>query len=106
MADTLKRIAGPTQMANTATTVYTVPGSTTTVIRNLHIANTTSNAVTFTMSIGADAAATRIYHQYSVGPGDIYDWTGAIVLNAADILQAYASSATSLTLTLSGVEIA
>ncbi len=106
MADTLKRLVGPAALANTSTTVYTVPALTTTVVRNIRVVNTTSGTVTFTMSIGVDAAGTRIYHAYSVSPSDVYDWSGCIVLGAAETLRAYASAATSLTLTVSGVESA
>ena len=106
MADTLKRLAGPSQLASSSTTVYTVPAATTTVLRNIRVVNTTAGAVTFTMSIGADAAGTRIYNAYSVAANDLYDWSGCIVLGAAETLRAYASAATSLTLTVSGVESA
>jgi hypothetical protein len=106
MADTLKRIVGPLQLAAAAATLYTVPAATTTTIRGIHVVNTTAGTVTFTMSIGADAAGTRIFNTYSITAGDVYDWSGTLVMAATEILQAYANAATSLTATVSGVESA
>jgi hypothetical protein len=60
------RIVGPALVATGPTTVYTVPASTRAVIRRIHVYNPSGSAVTFTMSIGADAAATRIYDARSI----------------------------------------
>jgi hypothetical protein len=106
MADVLKRLVGPLQLANATATVYTVPAATTTTIRSIHIVNTTGGSVSFYLSIGADAVGTRLYSAYTVGAGDVYDWTGSIVLNATEVLAAHASAATSLTAVVSGVESA
>jgi hypothetical protein len=102
--DTLKRLAGPVALAGAAATVYTVPGSTTAVLRGLHVANESVAAATFTLSVGADAAGKRLWFAQSVAPGDSFDWTGNVPLVAAEVVQAYASAAATLTLTLSGVE--
>lgn len=104
MADVLKRLVGPTALAVAAATVYTAPGSATSVLRNIHVTNETAASATFTISIGADAAGKRIFYQQVVNPGDSWDWTGNIVLAATETLQAYASVATTLTLVISGVE--
>jgi hypothetical protein len=106
MADVLKRLVGPLQLANATATVYTVPAATTTTIRSIHIANTTSGGISFYLSIGTDAVGTRLYSGYTIGAGDVYDWTGTIVLNATETLNAHASAATSLTAVVSGVESA
>ena len=105
MTDTAKRLAGPSQLTGSAATVYTTPGATTTIVRNIHVANNTSGAVTFTMSIGADAAGKRIYDAVSIPAHDALDWSGFLVLAATETLQAFASAGTSLTLTVSGVEV-
>lgn len=106
MSDVLKRLAGPVSMAAAAASVYTVPAATVTTIRSIHVVNTTASSASFTMSIGADAAGTRLFYAYSVGPGDVFDWSGIIVMAATEILQMYASAASSLTATISGVESA
>lgn len=104
MADTLKRLAGPTQLGTSAATVYTVPGSTTTVVRDITVANTTGSTATFTLSIGLDAAGTRLYSAVSIPANSTFQRTGSIVLAAAEVVQAYAGTGTALTLTMSGVE--
>lgn len=104
MADTLKRLAGPTQLTNSASTVYTTPALTTAVVRDITVANTTAGAVTFTLSVGADAAGTRLYSAVSIPANSTFQRTGNIVLAAGETLQAYASANSSLTLTINGVE--
>ena len=106
MADTAKRLAGPALMAGTATTIYTVPGSTTTVVKFVHIANTSGAAATFRMSIGTDAAGTRVYHDVLVPANDTLHLPVWWVLAAAEIIQAYSSPTNNLTVTVSGVETA
>lgn len=107
MADTLKRFAGPLQLTTSSATIYTVPAATTSVIRSIHISRGPSGSSTgFTLSIGADAAATRLWDAYAILSGDYFSWTGNIVLNAAETLRAFASAATTLTIVVNGVEIA
>lgn len=104
MADTLKRLCGPTSLTNAAATVYTTPGSTTTVIRDITVANTTGSAATFTLSIGADAAGTRLFSAVSIPANSTLQRTGSVVLAAGETLQAYSGTNAALTLTVSGVE--
>lgn len=106
MADTAKRLAGPTQPGTSTGTLYTVPASTTTILRNIHVANNTAAAVTFTLAIGTAAtAANRLYDAVSIPANSTLDWSGFLVLAAAETLQALASAGTSLTVTVSGVEV-
>lgn len=104
MPDVLKRLVGPTALSNSATTVYTVPASTTAVLRHLRVVNETVGAATFTASIGADAAGKRVFYTQSVAAGGAFEWTGNIVMAATEVFQAYASAAATLTLTVSGIE--
>lgn len=104
MPDTAKRLAGPAAVGTVAATVYTTPAATTTVLRNIHVANTTTGALTFNLSVGADAAGTRLYSGFSVPANGSLDWSGFIPLAATEVLQALASAA-GLTLTVSGVEV-
>lgn len=98
--------AGPTSLTTSAATLYTVPASTTTTVRNVHIANeSTTTAVTVTLSIGTDGAGKRF-----LGPGlsipasSSYDWSGFLILAATEVIQGTASAATSLTVTISGIQ--
>ncbi len=102
MADTAKRLAGPVAGTGSAATLYTVPASTTSILRNLHVANTSTTRQTFRMSIGADAAGTRLYSDTPVEAGSVIDWSGFQVLTAGETLKWSAPS--SLTITVSGVE--
>lgn len=101
MADTAKRV-GPSAGTGAAATLYTVPGSTTFHWRSMSVVNTTTTAQTFRMSIGADAAGTRLYHDTSVPPNFTFDWTGYRPLVAAETIQW--NGPTTLTVTIGGVE--
>ena len=98
------RLAGPAQVSNAAATKYTVPSVTKTIVRHVHVQNPSASAVTFTMSIGADAAGTRIFDAYSIAAGQILDHYCYYVLAAAEIIQALAGTNNILTLTIDGDE--
>lgn len=104
MSDIATRLAGPQACALAAATVYTVPAATTTIIRNIHAVNTGAVPATFNLSIGADAAAARLFSAHVIPAGQVLDWAGFIVVTAAEILQAFAS-AVAVTLTITGVEV-
>jgi hypothetical protein len=104
MADVLKRLQGPALLTAAAATVYTTPALTTTVVRAIHVANESTGSQTFTLSVGADAAGKRVFYQQLVFPGDSFDWAGSLILAAAEVVQAYASVTSTLTLVMSGVE--
>ena len=103
MADTAKRLFGPLALPNSATTQYTTPGATTTIVRNIHVTVTDGANHTFYLSVGSDAAGTRYYNQ-TIYPNAPFDWNGFLVLAATEVIQAYADSATGVTMTVSGVE--
>lgn len=105
MARIPKRLHGPAQVSNAAATKYTVPSVTKTVIRHIHIENTSAGAVNFTASIGTDAAATRIFDAYPIPASTVLDHFGYYVLEAAEIFQAFASVNNQLVLTIDGDEI-
>ena len=106
MADTAKRLSGPTALTTSAVTQYTVPASTTTILRSVHASNESASTSWFTVSIGTDAAGKRLWFQQDVAPKSSFDWSGFIVLAAAEIVQALTQTGTSITLTISGVEVA
>jgi len=105
MARIPTRLAGPAQVSNAAATKYTVPALTKTIVRHVHIENPSGAAVTFTMSIGADAAATRLFDAYSIAAGAVLDHFCYYVIDAAEIIQALAGTNNILTLTIDGDEI-
>lgn len=103
--DTAKRLVGPAAFPTTATTFYTAPASTTATMRHIRVVNTTGASITFKLSIGADAAGTRLYSDFPVPANDVYIWSGFEVLAAAETLRGIAASA-GLTITVSGIETA
>jgi hypothetical protein len=111
MARIPTRLAGPAQVTNVAATKFTVAASEKVILRHIHVQNPSGAAVTLTMSIGADAAATRILDAFSIPAaaagvtGNVVDFFCYYVLDAAEVLQAFASTTLILTLTLDGDRI-
>lgn len=104
MARIAKRMHGPAQVSNAAATKYTVPSVTKSIVRHIHIQNPSGSAVTFTMSIGADAAGTRIFDAFSIGANSVFDHFCMYVLEAAEVIQAFAGTNNILVLTIDGEE--
>lgn len=104
MARIAKRLAGPAQVSNAAATKYTTPAVTKTIVRHVHVQNPSASAVTFTMSIGADAAGTRIFDAFSIAANQVLDHFCMYVLEAAEVIQALAGTNNILVLTIDGEE--
>jgi len=111
MAKTATRLVGPALIATGPTTVYTVAALTKTIIRHIHISNPSGSPVTFTLSIGADAAATRLWETYSIPAAaagvvdsvrEIYMY---LIMDAAEILTISAGTNNILNITISGDEL-
>lgn len=111
MARIPKRLAGPAVIATGPATIYTVPALTKTIIRHIHVQNPSASPVTLTLSIGVDAAGTRIFAAFSVPAAaagvtaSIIDHFCYYVLDAAEVLQAAAGTNNILTITVDGDEI-
>jgi hypothetical protein len=104
MGDTNKRLFGPAQLTAVAATKYTVPALTKTLIRHVHFFNADASARTVTVSIGADAAGTRLFDTFSIASKTGYDWYPFAVMDAAEILQAFADVTLQVTMTVFGTE--
>jgi hypothetical protein len=96
------RLAGPVTSITTSTTLYTVPSVTKTIVRHIHVSNPTSAAVTFTLSIGADAAGTRLFDAYSIASSTVLDHYCYYVLEATEILASHASTTSATVVTIDG----
>ena len=111
MARTPTRLAGPAQVANTATTIYTVPASTKTIIRHIHVQNPSGSPVTFTLSIGTDAAAKRLFDAFSIPAeaagvtSNIIDHWCYYVIEAAEVIQVNSGSNNILVITMDGDQL-
>jgi hypothetical protein len=105
-----KRLFGPAALTNAAATKYTVPANTKTIIRQIHLQNPSGAAVPVTVSIGADAAATRILDAYSLAaaavgePDSVYDPPCYYVLEAGEVIQAFAGTTAVIVMTINGDE--
>ncbi len=100
----IRRLYGPAA-SNTgaATTKYTVGTGLRAVLRHIHVSNPSGGALTWTASIGADAAGTRIFDAYSIAAGAVLDHYCAYQMAAAEILQS-TGSGTALVVTIDGEE--
>lgn len=111
MAITPKRLYGPALVATGPATVYTVPAVTKAIIRWLHFSNPSGSPVTFSFSIGADAAGTRLWQTYNIpaaaaGVTDsVRDFPVYLPMVAAEIIQLSAGTNNILTVTITGDEI-
>lgn len=106
MAGTLKRIAGPAYLANSATNIYAPPASTiSTTIQHIHIANVTAGAVTFTLYVGGTGGSTggtELFKAYSVAANSSFDYYCELLMLSTDFLSGLASASSSLTIVVEG----
>ena len=111
MARIPKRLYGPAQIATGPATVYTVPALTKTIIRHIRVSNPSGAAVTLTLSIGASAAATRLYDAFSIPAAaagvtnSVQDIFLYLVMDVAEILQLAAGTNNILVIVVDGDEI-
>ncbi len=109
MATTYKVLAQVNPSATTATTAYTVPSATETVVSTITVANLSTSAVSYRIAVRPDGAtlANQHYIAYDVAlaANDTTALTLGLTLNAADVITVYASSA-NLAFNVYGSEIA
>ena len=109
MATTYKVLGQSNPSATTATTLYTTPAATQTVVSTITVCNQAATAASYRIAVrvgGAALAATQ-YVAYDVSlPANATDTlTLGLTLGAADIITVYASSAT-MSFSAFGSEIA
>lgn len=100
------RLVGPTQLGVTGVAESSLcsPASGSSVKLTYIKATNTDAAAThyLCVSIGADAAATRVVDQVAIAANDEYERWIAWVLTSSDILCASADAASKITLTMNG----
>jgi len=117
MALTQKRLAGPAQLTASSAVYYTVPVSTTTIVKQIILTNTTASAKTVTVRLKpanvSEAATHDIISAMSLAANETMSFNCSLVLNNngstanatnSDQLAALCSSATSVNITVVGVE--
>lgn len=111
MARIPKRLYGPVAVATGPATVYTVPALTKTIVRHIHVSNPSASPVTLTISVGADAAGTRILGAYSIPAaaagvtGSVIDLFYYLVMDVAEIMTLSAGTNNILIIVIDGDEI-
>jgi glucose-6-phosphate dehydrogenase assembly protein OpcA len=108
MPTTYKVLGQVNPAATTPTTLYTVPSATQTVVSTIVVANLTTSAASFRISIRPAGAtqtnAMYVAYDVTVGASDSTALTLGITMNATDIITVFASSA-NLAFTAFGSEI-
>ncbi|SRR6266550_219074 len=104
MGKTEKRLYGPALLTAAAADTYVVPASTTAKVRMIHFFNGDGSSHTVTVSIGADAAGTRIFKDFVIAAKMGYDWYPDLNMIAAEKIQAYADVTLMVTITINGFE--
>lgn len=103
MADTLKRLAGPTNIASGTSTLFTGTADHTYTIKMMRIVNPTAAAITVKLGIGGVTDGQLILPATSIDPGGWGESDDFVILSGAETLQANAS-ATGLTFTMFGLD--
>ena len=97
MPTTYKVLGQSNPAATTATTLYTVPAATSTVVSTIVIANLAATAATFRISIrpagAAQTNAMYVAYDVTVGASDSTALTLGLTLAATDVVTVYASTA-------------
>ena len=98
MATIYKVLGQINPTANTATTVYTVPASTNTVISTVTVCNQAVTAASFSLAVrpAGEALASKHYVNFntSIPANDTLALTLGITMAATDVLTANANTAT------------
>ena len=98
MATVYKVLAQSNPSATTATTLYTVPSSTSTVVSTITICNQAGSAGTYRVAVrpaGASLAAQHyVAYDIAIAANDTTALTLGLTLATTDVVTVYASSAT------------
>jgi glucose-6-phosphate dehydrogenase assembly protein OpcA len=108
MATAYKVLGQLAPSATTATTLYTVPSATETIVSTIVVANRDSSSATYRIAIRPDGATLSnehyIAYQVTVGASDSTTITLGLTMNANDVVTVYASTA-NLSFNIFGSEI-
>lgn len=108
MTETIKVLGQSAPSATTLTTLYTVPGSTSTVVSTVTACNRASTVATFRVAVRPAGAAIAnqhyLYYDVSLPGNSTFAATIGVTLATTDVVSVYASSA-NLSFNLFGTEI-
>jgi hypothetical protein len=101
MANTPKKLYA-NKPTTTSTTLYTVPASTTTIVKNIVLCNTTSSVATITLTAGGQT----IINTYNVNANDTVTLDLTLVMSAADTITGLQGTSNAISVYISGMEVA
>ena len=108
MATTYKVLGQSAPSATTATTLYTVPATTSTVISTINVCNRAATTDTFRIAIRPAGATLATSHYIAfdspIPANDSINITAGVSLATTDVITVYAGTST-LTFTAFGAEI-
>lgn len=108
MAESYEILGQSAPGATTATTLYTGPASTKTVVSVVTVCNRSTTAATFRLSVDAggagDGNSDYLYYDCPISANETLEVGRGIILAATDLLRVYASTA-NLTFAAFGVKI-
>lgn len=88
--------------------IYLTPGGTTTTITAIYITETSATARTFRLhqvdAAGSSAASNALFYDHGIGANRTIKDGAGIILEPAQMLRGLASAATSVTVTVFGIE--
>lgn len=108
MADTLKVLGQSAPSAASLTTLYTVPGATSTTVSTITVCNRSSTATTFRVAVRPAGAGISNEHYQAYDAeilgNEIYSFTIGATLATTDVISVYNTLAT-VSFTAFGVEV-
>ena len=108
MATTYKVLGQSNPSATTATTLYTVPSSTQTVVSTIIVCNRSASPATYRIAVRPNGTTLANQHyiafDVTVGASDSTTLTLGITIDAADVITVYGSTA-NLSFNVFGSEI-
>ncbi len=98
------------QPTTSATTLYTAPAATTTIVKNILICNTTGSDATVTInfvpSAGSASVSNRIISALTVSGNNTVVVECSGILATGDFISALQNTSSAITLHITGVEVA
>jgi hypothetical protein len=99
MATTYKVLGQSAPSATTATTLYTVPSATQTIVSSINVVNIGGSSDTVRIAIRPAGAtlANQHYIVYGLGlsAGSTFTYTSGVTLNTTDVVTVYSTTGTS-----------
>lgn len=105
MAVTEERLYGPAQPGTVTGVLYTSPALTTTIVKQIIVANTTGTAATITLGINGSAAANAVLFEVDIEPNETYVLDMSLPLAAGDTIDGLQGTGSALTVTVSGYTV-